>query len=464
MDEIIYASATQLARAIREREVSSDEVVSAYLARIEEVNPKLNALVQVTADAARERAREADAATARGESWGPLHGVPVTIKDAFETAGVVSVGGTKGRAGYVPQEDAAGVARLKNAGAVVLGKTNVPEISLAFESDNLVYGQTNNPYDLARTPGGSSGGEAAAIASGMSPLGLGSDAGGSIRLPAHFCGIAGIKPTSGRTPRTGHFLPPGGVLDSLWQTGPLARSVEDLALALPLLCGVDWRDPSVVPMPLGDPAAVELKNLRVAFHTDNGIVEPTPDIVAVVRNAARALADAGAQVEERRPPIPENAYELLLGLFAADGGAGLRTALLMSGTDETHALITRLLEIISVGTLSTAELGGLVFQLDQVRGEMLSFMRDYDLIVCPPCARTAMPHGTTFDDDNQKLFTYTMIYNLTGWPGAVVRAGTSPEGLPIGAQLVARPWREDVALAAAAEVERALGGWQRPTL
>lgn len=464
MDEIIYASATQLARAIREKEVSSEEVVGAYLARIEEVNPKLNAVVHVTADAARERAREADAATARGESWGPLHGVPVTIKDAFETAGIVSAGGTRGRVGYVPQEDAVGVARLKAAGAVVLGKTNVPEISLAFESDNLVYGQTNNPYDLTRTPGGSSGGEAAAIASGMSPLGLGSDAGGSIRLPAHFCGIAGIKPTTGRTPRTGHFLPPGGLLDSLWQAGPLARRVEDLALALALLCGVDWRDHSVVPVPLADPGAVDLKTLRVAFHTDNGIVAPTPDIAAVVHDAARVLADAGAHVEERRPPIPENLYEMLLGVLAADGGAGLQAVLFMSGTDETHALITKLLEIIGGGTLSTAELVGLVYQLDQCRSEMLSFMRDYDLILCPPCARTAMPHGTTFDDDNQKFFTYTMIYNLTGWPGAVVRAGKSPEGLPIGVQLVARPWREDVALAAAAEVERALGGWQRPPL
>lgn len=462
MDEIIYASATQLARAIREKELSSEEVVSAYLKRIEEVNPKLNALVHVTADAARERAREADRATARGESWGPLHGVPVTIKDAFETAGVVSVGGTKGREGYVPDEDAAGVARLKAAGAVVLGKTNVPEISLAFESDNLVYGQTRNPYDLARTPGGSSGGEAAAIASGMSPLGLGSDAGGSIRLPAHFCGIAGIKPTSGRTARTGHFLPPGGMLDSLWQIGPLARRVEDLALTLPLLCGADWRDASVVPVPLGDPKAVDLKTLRVAYHTDNGVVAPTPDIAAVVRDAARALADVGAHVEERRPPIPENLYEMLLGMFAADGGAGLQAVLFMSGTNETHALITRLLEILGGGALSTAEVVGLGYQLDACRSEMLSFMRDYDLILCPPCARTAMPHGTTFDDDNQKFFTYTMLYNLTGWPGAVVRAGISPEGLPIGVQLVARPWREDVALAAAAEVERALGGWQRP--
>ncbi|PYS82404.1 MAG: amidase [Acidobacteria bacterium] len=464
MDEIIYSSATELARAIVEKEVSSEEVVNAHLARIEEANPKLNAVVRLTADAARARAREADAALARGDTWGPLHGVPVTIKDAFETAGVVSVGGTRGRAGYVPQEDAAGVARYKSAGAVVLGKTNVPEVSFAFESDNLVYGQTKNPYDLTRTPGGSSGGEAAAIASGMSPLGLGSDAGGSIRVPAHFCGIAGIKPTSGRTPRTGHFPPMGGLLDSIWQIGPLARRVEDLALALPLLCGTDWRDPTVAPVPLGDPSETDVKSLRVAFHTDNGIVAPTPDIADVVRDAARSLADAGAEVSEARPPVPENAYEMLLGLYGADGGAGLRMLLMLSGTDETHALMTRLLEVLGTSSMTTAELTGLVFRLDAWRGEMLSFMRDYDLILCPPCARTAMPHGTTFDEDNQLVFSYTMIYNMTGWPGAVVRAGTSPEGLPIGVQLVARPWREDVALVAAAAVERATGGWQRPPL
>ena len=464
MDEIIYSSATEIARAIREKEVSSAEVVEAHLARIEAVNPQLNAVVQLTADAARARAREADAALAREEVWGPLHGVPVTIKDAFETSGIISAGGTKGRAGYVGQEDATGVARYKAAGAVVLGKTNVPELSLAFESDNLVYGQTKNPYDLTRTPGGSSGGEAAAIASGMSPLGLGSDAGGSIRVPAHFCGIAGIKPTSGRTARTGHFLPPGGLLDSIWQIGPLARRVEDLWLALPLLCGADWRDPTVAPVPLGDPSKVELKTLRVAFHTDNGIISPTPDISDAVRDAARVLADAGAEVVEARPPVPENAYEMLLGLYGADSGAGLRMLLMLSGTDETHALMTRLLEVLSTSRMTTAELVGLVFQLDAWRSAMLSFMRDYDLIICPPCARTAMPHGTTFDEDNQLVFSYSMIYNMTGWPGAVVRASTSPEGLPVGVQLVARPWRDDVALAAAAEVERATGGWQRPRL
>ncbi|HVF45770.1 MAG TPA: amidase [Pyrinomonadaceae bacterium] len=464
MDEIIYASASELARAIREKEVSSAEVVEAHFARIAEVNPKVNAVVLLTEEAARARAKEADEALARGEVWGPLHGVPVTIKDAFEMAGVVSAGGTKGRASFVPDEDATGVKRYREAGAVILGKTNTPEISLAFESDNLVYGQTKNPYDASRTPGGSSGGEAAAVASGMSPLGLGSDAGGSIRLPAHFCGIAGIKPTSGRTARTGHFPPMGGLLDSIWQIGPLARKVEDLSLALPLLCGNDWRDPTVVRAPLGDPSEVNVRGLRVAFHTDNGIVAPTEEVAQAARDAAQVLRDAGAEVVEAGPPVPSNAYEMLLGLYGADNGAGLRMLLTFSGTDEPHALMKRLLEVLSEVKLSTAELTGLVFQLDMWRSQMLTFMRDYDLVLCPPCAREAMPHGSTFDDDNQLVFVYTMLYNLTGWPGVVVRAGATGGGIPLGAQLVARPWREDVALAAALEVERALGGWQKPPL
>lgn len=464
MDEIIYASAAQLARAIRTKQLTSEEVVGAYLARIEEVNPRLNAFVQLTADAARGRAREADAALARGEVWGPLHGVPVSIKDSYETAGVVSAGGTRGRTGHVPQEDATCVTRLKAAGAVVLGKTNVPEISLAFESDNLVYGRTNNPYDLARTPGGSSGGEAAAVASGMSPLGLGSDAAGSIRVPAHFCGVAGLRPTTGRTARTGHFPPIGGVTDTLMQAGPLARRVEDIWLMLPLLCGPDWRDPSVVPVPLGDPSAVELQGLRVAFHTDNGIVAPTPEIAEAVRAAARALADAGARVEEARPDALGQTAELTFGLFGADGGAALRMLLMMSGTTQTHALIERLLEIVCQRPLATAEFGGLLFMLDGYRSAMLSFMRAYDVLLCPPCALPAMPHGTTFEGENFLAFTYTVAYNLTGWPGAVVRAGTSPEGLPVGVQAVAQPWREDVALAVASHLEAALGGWQRPPL
>ncbi|MBI3327509.1 MAG: amidase, partial [Nitrospinae bacterium] len=284
MDELIYASANAIAKAIRDKDVSAVEVVEAHLRRIEAVNPKLNAVVHTIAARARAEARAADQALARREVQGPLHGVPMTIKDSLDTAGVVSTGGTKGRAAYVPEQDATVVARLRAAGAILLGKTNTPELTLAGETDNLVYGRTNNPYDLSRTPGGSSGGAGAIIAAGGSPLDIGSDTGGSIRLPAHFCGIAGIKPTSGRVPRTGHVVPFGmGAVDALTQNGPMARYVEDLALTLPIIAGDDWRDPAIVPMPLGDPNAINVKGLRVAMHTDNGVMAPTPETAVAVR-------------------------------------------------------------------------------------------------------------------------------------------------------------------------------------
>src|ERR671924_2067836 len=233
MNEFIYASATALARAIRAKDVSAVEVVKPSLQGIAEVNPALNAVVQLCAEAAQAEARAADAALARGQIIGPLHGVPMTIKDSLDTAGVITTGGTKGRAAFVPAQDATVVARLRAAGAILLGKTNTPELTLAGETDNLVYGRTNNPYDVSRTPGGSSGGAGAILASSGSALDIGSDTGGSIRLPAHFCGIAGIKPTSGRVPRTGHITPFGGVMSPLTQIGPLARFVEDLILTLP---------------------------------------------------------------------------------------------------------------------------------------------------------------------------------------------------------------------------------------
>jgi amidase len=360
----------------------------------------------------------------------------------------------------VPEQDATAVARLRAAGAIVLGKTNVPELSLAFESDNLVYGRTNNPYDLTRTPGGSSGGEAAIIAAGGSPLGLGTDAAGSIRLPAHFCGIAGLKPTHGRVPRSGAFPPPVGLLADLWQVGPLARRVEDLIASLPILVGPDGHDPSVAPVPLHDPASVRMTDLRLAFHTDNGVVAATSEVAAAVRAAAQVLTQAGAAVDEARPTGIERGFELATRLFAADGGAGVGTLLQMAGTSQPSPLLVQLGQVLQAPPLGAAEFAGLLVEWDIFRAMMLGFMGGYDAIVCPVNAFTALPHGTTWDMDRLPGFSYTMAYNLTGWPVVVVRAGTSAEGLPIGVQIVARPWHEDVALALAQRIEAATGGWQ----
>jgi len=462
MDEIIYASASSLARAIRDGEVSSREVVEAYLTRIEEVNPVLNAVVQLTADAAREEARAADEALARGDETGPLHGVPMTIKDAIETEGVICTGGTQGRAAFVPAADATVVARLRAAGAILLGKTNLPELSFGFETENLVYGRTNNPYDLTRTPGGSTGGEAALIACGASPFGLGADSGGSIRQPSHFCGIAGIRPNTGRVPTTGHFPYPGGAADPLNQIGPMARYVEDLGLILSIIAGPDGRHTLAVPAPLGNPEAVDLKALRVSFHTDNGIATPTPEIIETVKSAARALADAGAAVEEARPEGLEQTPELMGGIFGGDGGAAMRAVLEEAGTTEVHPRLAERMEAFRSLVMPTPDYVALLARWDAFRTSMLGFMENYDLIICPVNAYCALPHGAGWE--NLPAFRYTSHYNLTGWPGAVVRCGTSPEGLPIGVQVVARPWREDVALAAAGHLEAEMGGWRRPAL
>lgn len=463
MDELIYASATTLARAIRDKTVSVTEVVTAYLQRIEAVNPALNAVVHLIHERALKEALVAEQALAQGTTIGPLHGVPMTIKDSLDTAGVVSTGGTKGRADFVPEHDATVVARLRAAGAILLGKTNTPELTLAGETNNLIYGQTNNPYDLSRTPGGSSGGAAAILAAGGSPLDIGSDTGGSIRLPAHFCGIAGLKPTSGRVPRTGHIVPFGlGAVDALTQNGPMARYVEDLILTLPIIAGVDWRDPGIVPMPLGDPNAVDLRSLRVAMHTDNGIKTPTPEIAAAVQTATAVLADVGMTITADRPVALERVFELSSRLSGGDGRAWVRRLLSKAGTTAIHPWLMRRLD--EAQPLGVAEYTAVLEDVDRFRSEMLVFMQHYDVILCPVCAFPAPPHGTTFTEEMWKGFSYTGAYNLTGWPGAVVRAGSSPEGLPIGVQIVAQPWREDVALAVARHLEAALGGWQRPTL
>ena len=463
MDKIIAMSATALANAIRAKQVSSEEAVNACLKRIRSVNPKLNAVVQEVGDTAREQAREADAAVARGDLKGPLHGVPMTIKDTLDTAGVVSTAGTQGRATFVPAEDATAVARMRSAGAILLGKTNVPELALAPETDNVVYGCTNNPYDLSRSPGGSSGGEASIIAAGGSPIGLGSDLGGSIRAPAHFCGLAGIKPTTGRVSRTGHFPPVDGLMNRLWQVGPIARFVEDLTLALPVIAGVDWRDPILVPMILGDPELVDLKSLRVAFYTDNGILSPTAETIEVVKKAVEVSSDMVMGVEEDCPEDIEQTYDIWWGLASADSGAGLAKLLKMAGTTEPHRYLKRFQEVQdATKDMTPPDFGTLISKWDMFCSTMIHFMKKYDVIICPVIAYPAEPHGFILEKDKDLGFSYCFTYNLTGWPAAVVRGGTSPEGLPIGVQVVARPWREDVALAVARHIETALGGWQPP--
>ena len=463
MSEIIYRSAKQIAQAISDKEVSASEVLEAHLSRIEEVNPALNAVVQFATDRARAEAKQADDALARGESLGPLHGVPFTLKDSIDTEGIITTGGTKGRANFVPDQDATVAARLREAGAILMGKTNTPELTLAGETNNLVYGQTNNPFDVTRTTGGSSGGAGAIITTGGSAFDIGSDTGGSVRGPAHFCGIAGIKPNSGRVPRTGHIVPYGmGAVDSLTQNGPMARFVEDLSLILPIISGPDWMDPYIVPMPLGDPADVDIRGLRVCVYTDNGVKTPTPETVAAVNAAAKALSDAGLAVTEDLPKVIAENPEISNDLSSSDGRAWTQRLLDRWGTTEPHPWLARRME--KAKAVSVGEYTAMLERVDAFRSDMLAFMQSYDVIICPVYAFPALPHGESLTDEMALGPGYMATYNITGWPAAVVRGGASPDGLPIGVQVVARPWREDVALAVSEHLETALGGWQKPPM
>jgi amidase len=454
-EPLVYWSAARMARAIRMKQVSSTEVVTACLKQIDRVNPSLNAVVMFARARALKEAAAADAKLARREMLGPLHGVPMTVKDSFDTEGVISTAGTPGRRNYVPQKDATAVARLRRAGAIVLGKTNTPEITAGEETVNAVYGRTNNPYDIHRTPGGSSGGPAAIVAAAGSPFDIGSDTTDSIRAPAHFCGIAGLKPSAGRVPRTGHIISfASGALDSWTQIGPLARYVEDLELVLGVIAGPDWQDPAVTDVPLGASSRIILKRLRVAFHVDNGIRSCTPATVQAVRSAAQALQPAVLQIEEQRPPGIERTNTVADAVLDSAFDRLSSRVLAKTGARVTFPPSSR----------SAANLDDALVQLDLFRSEMLSFMKDHDVIVCPANAYPALPHGQQANNEHILDFSYMTTYAMTGWPVCVVRAGTSPEGLPIGIQIVGRPWRDDVVLALAAFLEKQLGGWQPPAI
>jgi amidase len=439
MNEILALSGVAQAALIRDRKISPQELFQLHLEQIAEVNPAINAVVEVLPFSE--------------PRPGPFSGVPFSIKDSIEVAGTVCSAGTLGyRNAPKSTRDATLVARLRAAGAVPVARTNLPDMLFAFESDNLLFGRTNNPYDLSRTSGGSSGGEAALIASCGSPFGLGSDAAGSVRLPAHYCGIASLKPTSGRLARTGHVPPAGGWVETLWQIGPMARHVEDLQALMPILLGQDGLDHTVIPMPYSD---VPLENLRVAYFTDNGFAEPDAETQVVVREAARAL---GA-VESRAPGV-ELSYELEMQFLGADGGDGLREFLNSIGSDRTHPLLDAWLGKLEEYRTDLKGFASYWTLIDQFRASVEPYLTLNDVILSPVSNSPAVEHGTSVDEKTFRGFSYTMTHNLTGWPAAVVRCGTSSEGLPIGVQIAGAPWREDIVLGVARRLEEIFGGWK----
>jgi amidase len=454
--DVLSLSGTQQARLIREHAISSVELIEAHLARIAEINPKLNAAIEILAETALAAARDVDA----GRITGLLAGVPFSIKDSIEVKGTVCSAGTVGYRRREPSaSDATLVARLRSAGAIPLARTNLPDLLFAFESDNLLFGRTNNPYSLQRTSGGSSGGESALIAACGSPFGLGSDAAGSVRLPAHYCGITSIKPTSGRLARTGHVPPAGGWIETLWQIGPMARRIEDLWTMMPVLLGADGSDRTVIPMPF-ERRLETLAGLRVAYFTDNGILAAEPETAATVQAAARALSDAVRVVEERRPPRVEESYQLEMEMLGSDGADGLRDFLKDIGSRQTHFLLEGWLSKLEPCRTDLAGFARFWGRLDRFRQDLYQFLNEFDVLVSPVSFSPAVPHGTSIADDIFPGYSYTMTHNLTGWPAAVVRCGQSSDGLPIAVQVAAAPWREDVALTVAEYLESVCGGWQ----
>jgi Asp-tRNA(Asn)/Glu-tRNA(Gln) amidotransferase A subunit family amidase len=470
MAELIYRPATWMAEQIRHRKISASELVEAHLARIAALNSKLNAFVQVDSDGARRQARAADEAVASGQKLGPLHGVPISIKSSIEVTGLSWEAGTRLRAGTVATQDAVLVKRLRDAGAIVLGVTNTPELLMAWETDNLLYGRTNSPWDLTRTPGGSSGGEAAAIASGCSAGGVGSDGGGSIRVPAHFSGICGLKPTPGRIPATGHFPQSVGPFALLGVVGPMARTMADLNLLFEVMQGPDDGDPSAAPVQVRWPGPGELRKIRIGYFEDDGRTPVTPETRAAVRSAAEALRSAGFEVRPFRPDGLELARQLWWQFFGVAGGM-LLGPMLQGHESDLSPILKEFSGWVAKEKPHTAQtLLDTWIQRDVLRMQIFAQMREYQVLLCPVAAIPAFRHGErSWQVEGQTVsyldaWSYCEWFNLLGMPGAVVPVGKSPEGLPIGVQIVAQPWQEELALAVGEALEREGGDWLQPPI
>lgn len=455
-------SALEWLRRLDRSELSAYELVERTLARLDAA-ASLNALVARDDEGALRAADAADRARRDGDRR-PLLGLPLTIKDSLAVAGLPAASGSWARAGHLPDADATVVARVRAAGAIVVGKTNVPEYTWSYETDNAVFGRTVNPFDADRTSGGSSGGEGALLGADASVVGIGTDGGGSIRVPSHYCGTAGLRPTAGLVPETGAWPPTRdtGMLD-MGCVGPMARYVEDLALLLPVLAGRDDVDPFVQGVSPGDVDGVSIAGLRVGFYVEDGVHPVSAATSGAVRAAAAALERSGCVVEEARPPELGEATDLFFALMAADGGAKARDDTSAPGGHvEQFAVLLDSLRPLALDAAGFFELARRMFRF---RARLRAFVAAYDLVLCPVTAGPAPPHGCVPGDEtlieSYLAFNYTHAFSLAGLPVAVVRVA-SERGLPLGLQVAAGAFRDHVALAGAAALERSLGGFAPP--
>ncbi len=463
MSDLVAQSAHALARLIQAGEVSSREVVAAHLERIERLNPKLNAITHLDAEGALEQAAQADEARANGRPLGRLHGVPLTVKSSFDVRGLRAECGSRFREGYRAERDATLVARLRREGAVFLGTTNTPDMLMAYETDNYLYGRTNSPLDPARTPGGSSGGEAAAIAGGLSPAGFGSDGGGSVRVPCHFCGLFGLKPTPGVIPRTGHWPACLGPSAFLGLAGPMARTATDLQLLLEITSGPERHDPSAAPVSVASPTDEELAGVTIGVLEEVEGFPVTPETRAAVRRAADALEQQGFRTQTVKLPDFAAARDVWEVLFSV-AGFTLTAPLIAGREDDLHPLSRGLFASRAVAEAMTyPEFLNAWVERDRVRVRLLEAFERCRVILCPVAAIPAPLHGEReWDITGQVVrypgvFAYSQVFNLTSQPAATAPAGRTAEGLPIGVQIVGRPFEDSWTISVAERIERLLG-------
>ncbi len=463
MNDVVLQPAVRQLELLHSGQISVFELAEAHIRQIERLNPDLNAFADFDADRVRTMAKLHDARRARG----PLHGLPVTVKSSIATAGFRCEIGSRLHEGEVPQNDAVVVARLRAAGALILGTTNCPEFLMAYETVNLLHGRTRNPWDLERTPGGSSGGESAAIAAGLSAAGLGSDSGGSVRVPAHFTGICSLKPTPGRIPGRGHLPPCVGPFSILGAIGPMARTMGDVALLFRTLSGQDPLDPVSPPMALREPGLDELRSNRIGFFEDDELVPVTPETRAAVNAAAAALRDAGFRVEPFRPRTLEQLRKLWWKFFVQCGAMFYAPAI-RGKEHHLSPIFNEFLDIAaSAPPLTGAELLGAWAELDLQRSKTLEEMSEYPVLLCPVASIPAFRHGEREWIIEGSTVQYldavrhTQWFNVLAAPAAVVPVGRAVQengvGLPIGVQIIARPFEDETALGIAAVVDAAFG-------
>jgi len=467
MSQPIYSTIAETLEKFCRKEISPVELISARLDRIAQIQPQLNPFVHIDAESARARARDSESRIVRGDMPRPLEGIPLTVKSCLDVAGWPCPAGSLLRENYIPVTNATLVSRLEDAGAILLGNTNTPEFLMTYETDNRVTGKTSNPWNLVYSAGGSSGGEAAAIASGCSMGGVGSDGGGSIRVPAHFCGICGLKPTPGRIPATGHFPPGAGAFSWIGVVGPMARTVTDLRALFAVMSGLDPGDALSTPVPVRDIAATDLRGLRIGILENPELGRPTPETLSTLRRSAQFLCDLNYRVEPFKLEKLDQALDLWWFFFGPVIGDLFRQSISGKESQLSQMFLAYLEATQAEPKVTLESFQKACVNRDLVRAALLRQLHDVPILLSAVSTAPAFKHGAGSyrrgDPHNYRdTMRFSQWLNLAGFPGLSLPMGQSPEGLSINIQLIGRPHEEELLLAVAEQLEQARGPWQPP--